>query len=248
MFFHQSEIDVEAGDEDNGGDGEQRIQIIGDRADEQGQPVGPFHYACYSSSPGGDRSDHTDRSSCGVDEIGKLCAGHIVLVCNRTHNASDGQTVKIIIHKDQRTQCEGRQKGSPAGSDLFLCPFSVGSGAAGFVHEDDDGSQNDQEDQDPHMPAVGQRSDESVAEHGRICGYDVEIGDKECRRHDSDEQGTVDFFGDQRKDDRYQRRYQGPESCIHNIFPPVIGFLQTDKRKSHGTCNVHDRSNPFHKR
>ena len=91
MKLHGTVIKVGKGEREHHNDGEECIEVVGDRADEQLKAV----HAAARSKPGnggcprGDRRDNADRSGSCVDEIGELRAGNALCVSNRAHNAAD---------------------------------------------------------------------------------------------------------------------------------------------------------------
>ena len=142
MLFHRSKINIKSNNENNHGDGKQRIQVIRNRSHKQIQSIRIRRHTSHCRCPGRDRCDHAHRSRRGVNDIRQLCPGNIVLIRHRTHDASYGQTVKIIIHEDQDAQCKGSKQRSFSCLDPLLCPFSISCRTAGSVHQHHDGSQN----------------------------------------------------------------------------------------------------------
>ena len=64
----------------------------------------------------------------------------------------------------------------------------------------------------------GNGFDQPVVDNGiNRPGY-REVGGKDTACQDTDEQGGINFLCDERQNDRYQRRYQGPACCIHIAY------------------------------
>jgi hypothetical protein len=78
-----------------------RIEVVGDRPDKDGETVFSLHKTGDGGGPGGDRCNDTYRGRGGVDQVGQLCPGDFKFVRHRSHDASHGQAVKIIVDKDQ---------------------------------------------------------------------------------------------------------------------------------------------------
>ena len=125
-FFHFSVVKIhqqQAGDKEQG---QQRVEIVGDRADEKlySGDAGP-HIAGHESdscSPGGNRRYHTYGSCRRVDQVGELGPGDLILVCHGTHDTSDCQAVKVVVDKDQYAEQKCDQSRASPGFDLFPCP------------------------------------------------------------------------------------------------------------------------------
>ena len=88
-------------------------------------------------------------------------------------------------------------------------------GGAGQIHQINDHAQQDNKDQYADVPVHFVADD---IEHGSYHGEAVKVSEKACTDNDTDQQGKVNFFGDQTDDDRQKRGDQRPECCIHVLF------------------------------
>ena len=93
---------------------------------------------------------------------------------------------------------------------MGLGPAAEGGGTARLVHQADHGAQNDEEDQDAHVVAVGHRRYDAAVEHVAHGGLELEVGVEQAARHDADEQRAVNFLGDEGQRDGDDRGQQGP--------------------------------------
>ena len=132
---HKPIIKAGNGDKDHHGDGQQSVKVVRDRSNEQRESVLPLYKAGNSSRPGGNRRDDAHGSRRCVDNIRQLRPGDVMPVCHRTHHASYGQAVKVIVDKDQHAQYDRRQLSADPGTDPFTRPLAEGGGTAGLVHQ-----------------------------------------------------------------------------------------------------------------
>src|SRR5699024_6183400 len=104
--------------------------------------------AGHGGGPGGDGGDDADGRGGGVDEVGELGAGDVVLVRYGAHDAAHGQAVEVVVHEDEHTERDGGQLRADAGLDVLCRPAPEGRGAARAVHERDHRAEDDEEDED----------------------------------------------------------------------------------------------------
>ena len=137
-----------------------------------------------------------------------------MLVRHGAHDRADGQTVEVIVNKDQDTEQECRKARACAGFDMCSRPFTVGAGAAGLVHHHDDDAEDDKEDQNADIVGVRQIGDQSFADdrveyagEAALCGDGIQ----DTARHNADEQRGIDLLRDERQSDRDDRREQRPQ-------------------------------------
>ena len=224
MDGHGAEVGLGDGQGDHHEDGQQGIEVIRNGGDEQGDAVGVAlgGETGNSGCPGADGRDDADRSCGGVDQISQLGAGDVVGVSDGTHDGADGQAVEVVVYEDQHAQSDSGQLSAHTGLDVGGRPSAEGGGAAGVVHQGDQGAQDDQEDQDTHVGGVRQHRDHTVGCVIDFLEEDVvestlegEPGIEQGADDDTDEQGAVDFLGDQSQDDGDDRGEQSPEGCVH---------------------------------
>ena len=111
-----------------------------------------------------------------------------MLVGNRTHHASYGQTVKVIVDENQHAQGHGSQLRAGTGLDVLSGPASEGSRASGPVHQRHDGAQDNQEHQNAHIIAVRQNMNDSVLKDVNHRSLETEIGVEQASHQDTQEQ------------------------------------------------------------
>ena len=100
------------------------------------------------------------------------------------------------------------------GLDVRLCPAAEGGGTAGLVHQAHHNAQDDQEDQNANVVAVGEGGHNSVVEGVENRALKGEVGVEKAAHQDSDKQGGVDLLGNQSQcngDDRGQQGHRGIE-------------------------------------
>ena len=213
MLTHHAKINVHHADHNDHCQRHQCIEVIGNGLDEQLQTLALGSNTGNSSCPGGDGSNDTDRSCGSIDQVCQLCAGNLVLVGDRAHNRADSQAVEVVIDEDQHTQqCSGDQS-ALAALDVLLRPATVSRGAACLVNQTDHHTQHNQEDQNANIPRVSQLADHHIKGIGDHAP-DIEVGVQECTGENADEQGGINFLGDQRQCDCDDGRQQRNESCI----------------------------------
>ena len=210
---HRAEVELHEDDRDDEHDGQQRIEVIGDRLHEQDEALAVLGVARNGGGPGADRGDHADRGGGRVDEVGELCAADLVAVGDREHDGADGQAVEIVVHEDEHAQNERGDHGADAALDVLLGPASEGRAAAGAVDEHDEDAEDDEE----HEVAreIRDGGDDRLAQHRveRADGGEV-VGKERAQQH-ADEQGGEDLLRDQREDDRDDGRHERPERIGH---------------------------------
>ena len=251
MFQHRTEVCVCHCQANHCQDCQQCIEVVRDRSDEQIQTIHAFYNAGYSSSPGRDRSDDTDRSSCCVDQVRQFCSGNFVCVCYRSHNGTYCQTVEVVIYEDQTAQQGCTQHSTSSCFECGSSPSAVCSRTACFVHQGNDDTQNNQENQDTYVPAVGQFCQHTAVcvacEDCQVCQFGIKVRIEQSAYYDTDEQGRIYFLCDQCQNDRYQWRYQRPCCCIHVAY--VFSFCFTAEYScGHGDryqSNYSENAKPF---
>ena len=134
MDRHRAKIHFHQYDGKHHNYGQQSIIVVGDSPDKNSKSVFSFHKSADCRRPGGYRCYNTYRSRRGINQIGQLCLGNIMFICDRPHNASHGKAVKIIIHKDQDSQDNGCDLGPNPGLDVNSRPSSESGRASCTVH------------------------------------------------------------------------------------------------------------------
>ena len=129
MNLHQSKIQTRGDNKDYHYQGKDCIEIIRNRRKKQLKSSDTRiirHIGIHRSCPAGNRCYDADWCCCSINNVCQLCSGYLIAVCDRPHNRTDGQTVKIIIHKDQHSKACSCQHRTLFGFDLASGPFSIG--------------------------------------------------------------------------------------------------------------------------
>ena len=215
MTAHGAVIHAALAEEQNHNDGKQRVKIERNGADKQIKAAVILHHTGDRGRPGRDGGDHADGGCGGIDEIAELGAGDAVAVGHGTHYAADGEAVEVVIDKDENAQQEGGKHGDAAGPDVRLGPPAEGCGAARLIEQGDQDAQQHQEHEDAGVIADG--GHDAVIEQ-RIQRFHMEAGVEQRAGHRADEQGAVDFLGDEREADGDDGGDQSPKSTEHDDF------------------------------
>ena len=137
-----------------------------------------------------------------------------MLVGDGPHDAAHGETVEIVVDEDEAAQQDRGQLRPHPGLDVLLGPAAKGGGAAGLVHHADHGTQNDQEDQDAHVIAVGQGGHDAVLKDVEQRPLELEVGIEQAAHQNADEQGGIDLLGQQGQGDGDHRGQQGEGGVV----------------------------------
>ena len=131
--FHLTEIKIHHDHQEHHRQCQKSIQIIRNCPHKQLESCnsGIFrNIGIYSCRPTGDRRNNTYRCCGGIDQISQFCTGNLVPVCNRTHNGSNRQTVKIVIHKNQDSKSHRSQRSLLFRFNLLSRPVTVSGGTS----------------------------------------------------------------------------------------------------------------------
>ena len=216
VLFHQAEVEAQQRGKEHHVERQHRVQVERDRADEHlkaGHRAARRDVGVDRRRPGRDRRNDADRGRRGVDEVGQLGAGNLVLVGNRAHDGADGQAVEVVVHKNQRTQQRGRHERGALALKLFRRPLTISAGAAGLLHEHNDHAQQDHEHQNREVDAVDHRVEQCVK---RDPG--VKLCHQQRTQRTAGEQREVDFLCEQRQQNGDDRRHQGPPSSYKHFL------------------------------
>ena len=153
-LLHQAEFFLHQHHTHHHDNGQNGVVVEGNGPDKEVQALTVLSKGGHGGGPGGDGSNDAHGGGSGVNDVGQLGPRNTVLVSHRPHDAAHGQTVEIVVNKDQDTQDDGGQLGAHPALDVLLGPTAEGGGAAGLVHQAYQGAQNHQEDQDTHIVAV----------------------------------------------------------------------------------------------
>ena len=227
---HRAEVHLHHHQADHHHQSEQGIEVIGDGSDEQVQALAVLGKAGHGGGPGGDGGDDAHGSGGGIDDIGQLHPGDVVLVGDGPHDAAHGEAVEIVVNEDEAAQQDRGQLRPHPGLDILLGPAAKGGGAAGLVHHAHHSAQDDQEDQDAHVIAVGQGGHNAVLKDVEQRPLELEVGIEQTAHQDTDEQGGVDLLGQQGQGDGDHRGQQGQGGVIE-----VAGGLDIALSSAGGT-------------
>ena len=121
-------------------DGKDCIEVIWNCTDKYRKSIFTFYKTGNGCCPRWNRCNDTYRSCCRIDQIRKLCSGNILRIRYRTHHASDCQTVKIVIDKDQHTKNDCCKLCTDTALDMGTCPFTECGRSSCLIHQADHGS------------------------------------------------------------------------------------------------------------
>ena len=219
--LHGAEVSAGEDEEQAHDDGKQGIVVVGDSAQEHGEAVDARsirHAGGDRRRPAGHRRNDADGGRRGVNQVGQLGAGDFLAVGDRAHDRADGQAVEVVVHKDHDSQQQGGKLCPGPGVDMGGGPPAKGRAAAGLVHQGHQNAQHDQEDQDPHIAAVGQLGHHAavlIEEQGGQGQLQVAVGVKQGTGGNTHQQGSVDLLGVQGQHDGHHRRQQGKCRAVH---------------------------------
>ena len=222
MLEHGTVVDVLDGDDHDHDQGEDAVVVPGDLLDEQLEAVYvvAVNVAGNSSSPGGDRCDHADRSCGSVDNVSQLRSGDVVGLGDRSHNGAYGEAVEIVVYEDEDTQQHGDELCGCSALNSGLGPASECFGTAALVHQVGDDTEFDQEDDDAHVPGVAQNGQQTVVrtDESQDGLPGTELCIQQCADKAAEEQGGIHFLRDQCQCNGADRGKQGPErSCERSL-------------------------------
>ncbi len=214
MLLHGAEIELHESDQDDEGQGQQGIEIVGDGPAEQcegrdlcaggiGNTAGIIGNR---SCPGRNGGDHADGCGGRVDDIGKLCAADLVCIGNGTHYGTYGEAVEIVIDEDKDAQQEGAEDSTGLALDVSLGPAAECGGTTGLVDKSDHDAENNEEYEDAR--STGNGGDEAFLYYGIHGSDDIELVIEQCAGQNTYKQRTVNFLGDQCQHDGDKRGYQ----------------------------------------
>ena len=141
-----------------------------------------------------------------------------MLIRNRLHNASYSKTIKIIINKNQNSKCNSHNLCTGSCFNFLLCIMSECSGSSRLVHQCDNCTENNKENQNTDIIAVRQNAYKAIIKNMSNRSFKRKSGIQQTSDQNTHEQGTVHLFGDEGKCYRYNWRHQSPESCIKIHF------------------------------
>ena len=202
-------------------DGEQGIVVIRNGAQEHGKAVdaGAFRHAGSDRScPAGHRRNDAHGCCGGIDQVGQLCAGHLLPVGDGAHDRAHGQAVEVVVHKDHHAQQQGGKLRTGPGVDVSGGPAAKGGRAAGLVHQGHQNAQHHQKDQDAHVAAVrelGHHAAVLIEEQGVDGQLQIAVGIQQCTGCDAHQQRGVHLLGVQRQHNGDHRRQQRKDGAVH---------------------------------
>ena len=211
--LHLAKIQAHPGHENNGKQRQQGVQIVGNGADEQAQAFSLRSNGGNGCCPGRNGGNDTDRSGGSIDDICQLFPGNFELVGDGPHHRANSQTVEVVINEDQHAQNTGGDQGAALVLDPLGCPTAVGSRTAGLVDHGDHHSQQNQENQNAHVPAVADLGDHHIKgiQH-HIPQTPVCVDQGACQN--AHKQGGVDLLGQQGQSNGNHGRQQSHQGAI----------------------------------
>jgi len=187
--LHRAIVKLHERETDNENKRKEAVVVPGDGTDEQLRAGHDalVHDAGDRRRPRGDRRDHAYGRGGRVDEIGELGAGDAVAVRHGTHDAADGEAVKIVVHEDQYAEKDRSKHRAGAGVHVLFRPAPERRRAARAVHKRNENAEQDEEQENADVPGVRHAGDEAVVDDNVQRFYRREPGD-ERRAHDDAEE------------------------------------------------------------
>ena len=241
MQAHLAEVDEKEAREEDHDQRQDRVEVIRNGRAEHLEAVDVIalgDVAADGCRPAGDRGKNAHGRGGRVDDIGQLCARHMILVGDRAHDVADRQAVEIVVDKNQDAERRGRQHGASLALDALARPCTVGHGSAGLCQQNNDHAEQNVEDQDVQVHIFCHGSEQPLKASPRDVsdrrpqaepfGH-KRNGNEHCRQQASGKQRAVDLFGYQCQHNCHKRRDDRP-SCTdeHNTTTSSI----CDKTKS----------------
>ena len=218
-FTHFAVVKAEKCDGDNENECHKRIEVEGDRADEEldtGIGFG-FNVAGNSCCPRGNGRDHTNGSRGRVNDVRKLYAGNLMSVGYGAHNSANGKAVEIVVDEDENAKKECCECCADLGFDVGFCPTAECGGCACLINEGNDNTEDNEEEEDACGAFDG--SDKAFADQGIHCAGEAEVGCHERADKNADEKGRISFLGDECKSDCDHGRQNCPKRvCERKAF------------------------------
>ena len=115
--------------------------------------------------PAADGGNDANRGCSAVNQVRQLGATDIVLIRHRTHDATHRQAVEVVVNKNQAPQQHRGTLRPRPGVNMARRPSSKGGRPTRAVHELHHHAQNNQKNQNAHIPVIGQHLNQAVLEH-----------------------------------------------------------------------------------
>ena len=192
---HGAVVKLHKNDSDDEYEGKDRVEVVGDSLDKESKAVDVaciLCIVCNCSSPGGDRCDHTNGGCGSVDEVSKLCAGDVCLVCNGAHNCTNSEAVEVVVDEDENAEDKGADRCANLGLDVLLCPAAECGTTACAVYEGNHNAEDNEERKD--TCSSGDGADKSVLDNEVNGLYHVEVSRKETARDNTDNERGVNLL------------------------------------------------------
>ena len=155
-----------------------------------------------------------------------------MLIRYRTHNASNSQTVKIIVNKNQNSQNDRSKLCPHSCFDPFAGPSSKSRRTSGLIHHAYHSSKDHKKNQDSHIIAVRQNTDDPTLKnmgHGSLKG---KSGIQKTSYQNSQKQRAVYLLCDQCQRNGYYRRNQRPECSIKRRLRRLLCFCRKYRQRT----------------
>lgn len=218
MLAHRAKFHAQQGDRSHEDECEKGIEIVRNALDKQRDAVCfSRHKAAHRRCPGRDRREDADRRCCGVDEIGELGARDLKLVGDGTHHSADGETVEIIVDKNDHAKADRRQLRRDAVFDPRLRPAAKRCRAARAVHQRDDDAEDHEKDQDADVVGVGKHGHDAFAVDVVDRSLQGKAGIQQPAADNAGEERAIDLLGHECQRDRHKGWQQRPDRLLHRV-------------------------------
>ena len=214
--LHRAIVKLHERETDNENKRKEAVVVPGDGTDEELRAGHDalVHNAGDRRRPRRDRRDHAYGRGSRIDEIGELGTGDAVAIRHGTHDAADGEAVKIVVHKNQHAEKERSEHRAGAGVHILFRPASERRRAARAVHERNKDAEQDEKQENTDVPGVRHTGDEAVVDNDVERPDRRESGDKRRAHDDAEKERGIDLLGDQRQSNGDDRRQQRPDGTV----------------------------------
>ena len=154
-----------------------------------------------------------------------------MLVGDGSHDGAYGETVEVVVDEDDTAQQHGGQLGACTALDALRGPCAKGRRASGTVHELHHRAKDDEEGEDANVPLVGEHGHDAFGKELVEDFYWMELGNEQGTREYSEEEGTIDFLGNERKRDGHEGRSERPEGVFDGHAIDAYGIIQTSHKQ-----------------
>ena len=150
-------------------------ELIGDVAD-------------LDSDPRRDQREARDGRGGGVDEERELLAADAKAIGDRTHRGTDQERVGVVIEEHEQSEEPGRELSAAAARCIGAHPRSEALGATALRHQAEHPAEQQAEDQDRRVSAIGDRVDDVRVEQAGERSHERQVRNQKRAEPDPEDQ------------------------------------------------------------